>query len=435
MIQRSFGGKISKPDSFWLPQRIEDVPEAIFGRSFLATGMGRSYGDSASVSGALQISAVALNRLISFDARSGVLVCETGVLLRDIQAIFVKLGWMLPVTPGTAWVTVGGAIANDVHGKDHHAFGTFGEHVIGLSLARSDGQVLQCSKSENQEMFHATVGGLGLTGFILKASLQLRPAAGPFFDTELLPFDSISEFFNISAQTDAEGWQAAVSWFDCSTAKAGRGAFTRGNPSTRKGETADYASALARPRISIPFTPPFSLVNKLTLDVFNSGYFALQRSKAGKSEVHYRDFYYPLDGVGNWNRIYGQKGFHQYQSVVPMEFAQAATNEMLKLIRDSRQGSFLAVLKTFANRRPAGMLSFAREGVTLAVDFPNRGARSEKIFAELDRVVESYGGALNPSKDGRMSAKIFQSGFPNLADFLNFRDPACVSDFFDRVSK
>lgn len=185
--------------------------------------------------------------------------------------------------------------------------------------------------------------------------------------------------------------------------------------------------------LSIPFTPPVSLVNKLTLDVFNTGYYLLQRRAAGNHEVHYRDFYYPLDGVGNWNRIYGPKGFYQYQSVIPMDLAEAATEEMLSAIRKSGQGSFLAVLKTFADRAPAGLLSFARHGVTLALDFPNRGEKTEKLFRALDQIVLESGGTLNPSKDARMSRELFHKGFPKVEEFTKYRDPMIVSDFARRV--
>jgi FAD/FMN-containing dehydrogenase len=279
-------------------------------------------------------------------------------------------------------------------------------------------------------MFRATIGGLGLTGFITSVRIKLRSVAGPYFDTEVTPFANLDEFFSLSHQTDQEKWQASVSWFDCSTSKAGRGSFTRGNSSSRRGED---SLAPAESRLSVPFTPPISLVNKLTVDVFNSGYFHAQKRAAGKGIAHYRQFYYPLDGVRDWNRIYGPRGFFQYQSVIPMTNAAAATSEMLSIIKKSGQGSFLAVLKTFGERPPAGLLSFARGGVTLALDFPNRGEQTEKLMAALDEVVSSSGGTLNPSKDARMSREMFQVGFPGIEQFAKFRDPNIVSDFSRRV--
>lgn len=424
----SFGGKTAEASSLVQPHWVGDVASLLGSESFLPVGMSKSYGDVALSTNAKAISSLSLNRMINWDASSGVLECEAGVLLSDIQSTFVKQGWMLPVTPGTSFVTVGGAVANDVHGKDHHFAGTFGDHVLSFTLIRSDGRVLTCSPSANAEMFRATIGGLGLTGFIATVRLQLRAVAGPLFDTEVIPYSNLAEFFALSEETEEQGWQASVSWFDCSTSKAGRGSFTRGNSSSRKYE--DEPRGLG---LSIPFTPPISLVNKLSLDVFNTGYFELQKRGAGLREVHYREFYYPLDGVGNWNRIYGPKGFYQYQSVVPMTNAEAATEEMLSVIKKSGQGSFLAVLKTFGDRKAAGLLSFARSGVTLALDFPNRGAKTEQLFQALDKIVFDAGGTLNPSKDARMSREMFQAGFPGVSDFAKFRDPKIVSDFARRV--
>lgn len=397
---------------------------------FLPAGNGKSYGDVGLISGGTALSSLSLNRMLAWDSVTGVLECEAGVLLSDIQSTFVKQGWLLAVTPGTSYVTVGGAVANDVHGKDHHFAGTFGDHVLSFTLVRSTGEVLECSPKSNAEMFRATIGGLGLTGFITSVRIQLRAVAGPYFDSEVIPYGNLSEFFALSASTEAEGWEASVSWFDCSTSKAGRGSFTRGNSSARKSAGEPEPRGLG---LAVPFTPPISLVNKFSLDVFNAGYYQLQRRAAGRREVHYREFYYPLDGVGNWNRIYGPKGFFQYQSVVPMQDAAEATQEMLSVIKRSGQGSFLAVLKTFADREPAGLLSFARHGVTLALDFPNRGTKTEKLFHALDKIVVEAGGTLNPSKDARMSRELFQAGFPKVADFAKFRDPMIDSDFARRV--
>lgn len=403
--------------------------------SLLAIGNARSYGDVGLISNGTAVSTNLLNRFIAFDAATGVLECEPGVTLREIQARFVKQGWMLAVTPGTSFVTVGGAIANDVHGKDHHLSGTFGDHVISLKLVRTDGSTMVCDRVQNEGFFRATVGGLGLTGVIASAKLQLKRVAGPFFDAEVIPFGNLDEFFDISEQTETENWQATVSWFDCSTKKAGRGSFTRGNFSSRVYEAArdDAKLRLDSAALAVPFTPPISLVNKLSLDVFNTGYYWLQKRGAGKAEMHYKAFYYPLDGVQHWNRIYGPKGFYQYQSVVPMQHAREATKEMLEHIRKSGEGSFLGVLKTFADKPAAGMLSFAQRGVTLALDFPNRGSSTEKLFEKLDAIVSETGGRLNPSKDARMSRAMFHQGYPGITEFSKYRDPKITSDFAKRV--
>lgn len=425
----SFGGVKAEPSSKREPRWANDIAESL-NENYLPTGLGRSYGDVALSEGSREVSSLSLNKLTSFNRVTGELVCESGVLLRDIQKTFVKLGWMLPVTPGTSLVTVGGAIANDVHGKDHHFWGTFGEHILSFQLVRSDGIVLDCSPLTNPEMFRATIGGLGLTGFISTVRMKLRKVKGPYFDSEAIPFSSLKEFFTLSEETERASWQASVAWFDCSTSKAGRGSFTRGNPSSR-----EYLEdrGLTEKELLIPFTPPVSLVNKFSLDAFNSFYYLMQKRKAGASEVHYEDFYYPLDGISHWNRIYGPKGFFQYQSVVPMGDAEEVTSEMLKVIKSSGQGSFLAVLKTFGDRPTAGMLSFARHGVTLALDFPNRGEKTERLFKDLDKIVSDSGGALNPSKDARMSKEMFHSGFTEIKEFNKYRDPACVSNFSRRA--
>jgi FAD/FMN-containing dehydrogenase len=428
MNVKSFGGLTASGVEVNHPTWISEVPELINAEPILASGSGRSYGDLALLTGGRMVSTLGLNKLISFDEESGILECEGGVLLRDIQSIFVRRGWMLAVTPGTSYVTVGGAIAGDVHGKDHHFAGTFGDHVLGLQLIRSSGEILDCSTTQNASLFRATIAGLGLTGFIASARIQLKRVAGPFMDTELITYDSLGEFFALSEETENSKWQASVSWFDCSTSRAGRGSFNRGLPSER-----GFEEERAGLGLSIPLPMPFSLVNKLSLDLFNSAYFALQKRQAGISVQHYSSFYYPLDGVGNWNRIYGPKGFLQYQSVVPMIDAEAVTSEMLSIIKTSGQGSFLAVLKTFADRKPAGLLSFARHGVTLALDFPNRGPKTADLFAKLDRVVLEAGGTLNPTKDAKMTRDMFTNGYPQLQEFLKHRDPAFVSDFSKRV--
>lgn len=432
----SWGGINYADSSVLVPSSRSQVASLLKGADLcLPAGMARSYGDVGLLDGGTSVLTKALNRYIDFDPKSGILECEPGTLLREIQSDFVKRGWMLHVTPGTSFVSVGGAIANDVHGKDHHLAGTFGDHVISLKLVRSDGSELFCSRTENAELFRATIGGLGLTGFIISAQLQLKSVSGPFFDAEVIPFGNLDEFFDISEETEREGWQATVSWFDCSTKKAGRGSFTRGNQSNRTYDSKrdDAKLSLEEKGLKVPITPPLSLINKLTLDSFNIAYFHMQKALSGKSEMHYKEFYYPLDGVSHWNRIYGPKGFFQYQSVIPMEHARESTSEMLNVIRKSGQGSFLGVLKTFADKPAAGMLSFAQRGVTLALDFPNRGQETLKLFERLDKIVSDAGGRLNPSKDGRMSRDMFHSGYPELNNFLKYRDPQISSDFARRV--
>lgn len=392
----------------------------------LAFGMGRSYGDVCLNPDGLLWNTTGLDKLISWDPESGRLVCEAGVLLRDIQRLFIPHGWILPVTPGTQMVTVGGAIANDIHGKNHHLVGSFGDHVLQLDLHRTDGSRIQCGPNTLPEWFSATVGGMGLTGVITKAEIQLRQVPGPWLDTETIPYNSLEQFFHLSDSSES-GWEHTVSWIDC-IASAGRGLFMRANAS----DVVREPIAQARKR-TMPIVPPISLVNKLTLRPFNEMYFHLKKNQTRKALAHYQSFFYPLDNLLEWNRMYGPKGFYQYQSVVPRKAGHEAIQAMLKVIARSGEGSFLAVLKTFGNRLPVGLMSFPQPGVTLALDFPNRGAVTARLFADLDAIVRETGGRIYAAKDARMPRDLFEAGYPNLSQFLQYRDPGISSAMSRRL--
>ena len=393
----------------------------------LAFGNGRSYGDICLNPNGFLWNTQGLNNFCSWVPETGRLTTEAGVLLKDVQQTFLSRGWMLPVTPGTQLVTVGGAIANDVHGKNHHAFGTFGDHIIRLWLLRTNGQEIECSRSINSEWFEATIGGMGLTGVILKAEIQLRQVNGPWLESETIPFQGLENFFSLSDSSESE-WEHTVSWIDCLAGINTRGIFMRANPS-KYNKMKETASGSRK----IIFTPPISPVNQLTLSIFNSTYYWIQRARPGKSIVNYTNFFYPLDGILNWNRLYGPNGFYQYQSVIPRETGLDATREMLKEISRAGEGSFLAVLKTFGKRPPCGLLSFARPGVTLALDFPNRNFKTLALFKRLDSIVEEAGGTLYLAKDNRMSREMFFKTYPSLGKFLPFRDPGITSSMSRRL--
>jgi FAD/FMN-containing dehydrogenase len=393
----------------------------------LAYGMGRSYGDVCLNPGGTLWKTTGLDRFIALDETTGRLTCEAGVLLRDIQRLMVSRGWILPVTPGTQMVTAGGAIANDVHGKNHHRLGSFGDSVCALRLVRTDGQVIDCGPDHEPGWFAATVGGLGLTGVIAEAEIQLRRIPGPWLDTVTVPYRNLDEFFELADGSEAD-WEHTVSWIDCMNSQGGRGIFMRGNPA----DVGERRPPRPHQR-TLPFTPPFSLVNRLSLKPFNFCYYHVNRLKAGKAIVHYEPFSYPLDNLLEWNRMYGPKGFYQYQSVVPREHGKEAIAAMLKAIADSGEGSFLAVLKTFGQRPSLGLLSFPRPGVTLALDFPNRGNRTHRLFERLDAIVREAGGRLYPAKDARMPRDLFESGYPRLPEFLSYRDPGISSALSRRL--
>lgn len=385
--------------------------------------MGRSYGDVCLNPDGLLWDTTGLDRFISFDENSGRLVCEAGVLLRDIQRLCVPRGWMLPVVPGTQIVTVGGAIANDIHGKNHHRAGSFGDHVLRFTLARTDGSLTESRPRE--ELFAATIGGLGLTGVITEAELQLKRVPGPWLAVETLPYRDLSAFFELADASEAD-WEHTVSWVDCLDG-AGRGIFMRANAV----DAGQDQPAPARPW-RVPFVPPISFVNRLSLRPFNAMYFHLKKNNRSSLQ-HYETFFHPLDNVLEWNRLYGPRGFFQYQCVLPRAVGHEAIQAMLKRIARSGMGSFLAVLKTFGERESAGMLSFAMPGVTLALDFPHQGERTLQLMAALDAIVREAKGRLYPAKDARMPIDLFESGYPRLNEFLRYRDPGISSAMSRRL--
>jgi len=392
----------------------------------IAYGMGRSYGDACLNPGGTLWMTRGLDRFIAFDADSGRLECESGVLLRDIERLARPRGWRLPVVPGTQLVTVGGAIANDVHGKNHHVAGSFGDHVLEMSLQRSDGGTVRCGPAQSPEWFAASVGGLGLTGVVTTAALQLQRTRGPWIDAESTAFGGVDEFFALADAAES-GWEHTVAWIDCAGPARGRGVFHRGN------EAADQDGLPPRRRrLRVPWSPPFSPLNPLSLRVFNASLYHLGRLRAGRSRVPVEAFNFPLDNIGDWNRLYGPRGFHQYQCVLP-HAAREAVSGLLAEIARAGAGSFLAVLKTFGRREAPGLLSFPRHGVTLALDFPDGGERTHALFARLDAVVAEAGGRLYPAKDARMPRALFAAGYPRLAQFLPFRDPGISSAMSRRL--
>lgn len=415
----------------YLTNRLEAGAQINGSKNIIAFGMGRSYGDAClNPNGGLWLTRT-FDKYISFDEENGILECESGVLLQDIQRLFVPKGWMLPVTPGTQMITVGGAIANDVHGKNHHVFGSFADSLINIQLQRTTGEIIDCGPRHQQEWFAATVGGIGLTGLILKATIQLRPVQSPWLNTETIAYESLEEFFEI-ADTSELNWEHTVSWIDCLSTShntnkktlntKARGLFMRGNHAA----ITDRKLPLEKNK-NFPFTPPISLVNSLSLRLFNEAYFAKGKHSTAESVQYYEKFFYPLDGLQEWNRMYGPRGFYQYQCVIPRKPAVLAVKELLNQISKSGSGSFLAVLKTFGNRPSLGMLSFPMPGVTLALDFPNHNEVTLQLLNRLDAVVKQAGGRIYLAKDARMSKEMFEHGYSKHQEFITFRDPGISS--------
>lgn len=423
-------------DGLQLSWRAESLPSPSDEGSacFIPYGNGRSYGDVCLNPDGSVLDCRGLRRLIAFDPQTGILRCEAGILLSDILDFAVPRGWFLPVTPGTRFVTLGGAIANDVHGKNHHLEGTFGRHIVQFELLRTDGARLLCSKAENRDWYSATIGGLGLTGVITWAELRLKPIQSSFIDQETIRFGSLGEFGQLSEESD-QSFEYTVAWIDCTAtgSSLGRGVFFRGNHGESMESTTRYRTA-DPPGLRVPITPPFSLVHPLIVRIFNALYYRRAALRRRQERVHFGPFFYPLDSIRDWNRIYGRRGFYQYQCVIPLSEAEPALSEMLRRIAAEGEGSFLAVLKRFGDVLSPGMLSFPREGFTLALDFPDRGTRTLGLLDRLDEVTVAAGGAVNPSKDARMGPETFRASFPDWTRLVAFCDPAFSSGFWRRVT-
>jgi FAD/FMN-containing dehydrogenase len=405
---------------------LDSLPEPV-----LPFAYGRSYGDSCLNDGAALLDVTGLDRLISFDDQQGILRCEAGVTLAQVLAVSVPRGWFPSVVPGTRWVSVGGAIANDIHGKNHHRQGTFGAHVVRFELLRSSGERLLCSPTENADLFRATIGGLGLTGVILWAELRLRRVVGTGIRQERIRFGSLDEFFDL-AEEDAR-FEHTVAWVDCLARgkRLGRGLYMRGDHSTWPREEPD---PLTEAWLAVPCNAPTGLLNRATLRAFNQAYYYRQARRSSREVIPYMPFFFPLDGIGDWSRLYGKRGFLQYQCVVPDAPGGGAIRTILQRISGSDQPAALTVLKRFGTSVSPGLMSFPRPGLTLAVDFAFRGESTLRLLESLDAVVADSGGAVYPAKDARMSPQSFRRFFPAWTDFAAHIDPRFSSSFWRRVN-
>ncbi|MGA2654650.1 MAG: FAD-binding oxidoreductase [Gammaproteobacteria bacterium] len=396
--------------------------------STLAFGNGRSYGDSCLAASDHVLHTTFLNRFISADWQTGIIRAESGITLQEILQVAIPNGWFLPVTPGTLFVTLGGALANDVHGKNHHKRGTFGCHVRKFNLVRSDQAEIICSPNENPELFAATIGGLGLTGIIAWVELQLMPIQSSEMDAVNIRFNSLSDFFALSQELD-EQYEYTVAWIDCLAKESnlGRGVFSAANHA--KSGTLDFT---APKKITVPVAPPISILNKYTLKIFNHLYYHLHKIGQQKKTLNYDGFFYPLDGILQWNLLYGRKGFQQYQCVIPKVCAESVMRELLNVIAKSGCGSFLAVMKQCGAQPSPGLLSFPMQGVSLALDFPQTSSL-EKLFSQLDKITCESGGRLYPAKDAHMKGEDFRQFYPHWVQVEKLRDPALYSRFWQRV--
>jgi FAD/FMN-containing dehydrogenase len=414
-------------DLFWK----EDFPAPMEpGGKMLPVGMGRSYGDVCLLQNGTLLRTPELDRLIAFDSQTGLLRCEAGVTLAEILDFAVPRGWFLPVSPGTKYVTVGGAIANDIHGKNHHVAGTFGLHVPSFELVRSDGRQFVCSPTQNPEWYSATIGGLGLTGLITWAEVQLRPIVSRRIRQKSTKFVGLEEFVALSkASTHVE---YSVAWIDCVSQgrNFARGIFMQGVHD----ETPGPLTPLAKAKLTLPFDLPAVALNRSTVGAFNTLYYHKQLSKQQDSLIDYEPFFYPLDRILQWNRLYGKQGLLQFQCVLPWESDTLGMVQLLEAITASGLGSFLAVIKVFGDAVSPGMMSFPRPGITLALDFPIRREVSFSLLDRLADITAGFGGRMYPAKDACMSAAHFQQFYPMWQQWAAYIDPSFSSSFFQRVT-
>jgi len=397
----------------------------------LPVGLGRSYGDVCLLDGGTLLPTPAMGRLLAFDATTGLLTAEAGITLAQILDFAVPRGWFLPVSPGTKYVTLGGAIANDTHGKNHHVAGTFGCYVPQFELARSDGQRLLCSPTLNSEFYAATIGGMGLTGVITWASLQLRPIVSRLIDYQGIQFHGIDEFLDLTRQSD--NVEYTVSWVDVTSTGKNfiRGIFMQGDHSPAPAPL----TLSSKPKLTLPFEFPGFALNAATVSAFNTLFFHKQIRPRVTAVQDYEPFFYPLDALLHWNRMYGKRGLLQFQYAIPWEHAREGTIAVLQAVAKSGLASFLAVLKVFGDVPSPGMMSFPQPGVTLALDFPIKPEKSFALFDRLAAMTLEFGGRLYPAKDARMTAAQFQAFYPQWRSFARYKDPALNSSFWQRVTE
>jgi FAD/FMN-containing dehydrogenase len=414
-----------------LQSHADTPPLREYAPAVLPFAQGRSYGDTCLNNGGVLLDTTALARVIDFDKELGILRCEAGTTIADILALIIPHNWFLPVTPGTKQVSIGGAIAHDVHGKNHHRAGTFGRYVRRFELLRSSGERLICSPQDNPDLFAATIAGMGLTGLITWAEFQLKRIPGPAIAVERISFGNLDEFLALAVTADRD-YEYTVAWLDSGFRRGhfGRGILLCGNSAESRATRPNLAS----PRTwRLPFTVPDFFLNRPTIRAMNGIYYQLQTRQPRKELIEFEPFFYPLDAVSNWNHVYGSSGFLQYQCVVPYA-EHEAVQEIFRRIARSGLAAVLSVLKVFGDLTSPGMLSFPRAGITVAIDFPFRGSDTLRLLDELDEVTRAARGAVYPAKDARMSAEAFQDYFPQWESFARFVDPKFSSSFWRRVT-
>ncbi|HSC37220.1 MAG TPA: FAD-binding oxidoreductase [Chitinophagaceae bacterium] len=394
----------------------DEIKQVVTGHNkLIARGNGRCYGDASLAETTLNT--LKYDKVLSFDTEKGIFECQSGMLLSDILTVVVPKGWFLPVTPGTKFITVGGAVGSDIHGKNHHVDGSFSNHIVDMDIMLATGEVVTCSPTLRTDLFEATYGGMGLTGIITRVKFGLKKIETSYIRQKQVKADNLEHLIRLF--DEYKDYTYSVAWIDClkKGAHFGRSILILGEHAEVKDLNAqqqkDPLQLPKKKEITFPFTLPSWVLNKLTVKAFNFLYYGKNFKKEINNVVSYEPFFYPLDAILHWNRGYGKKGFIQYQFVLPLEAKQGLI-EILQRISDKGMGSFLAVLKVFGKQD--SLISFPMEGYTLALDFPVRDGLFE-FCDELDQVVLKYGGRLYMSKDARMKPEVMVAGYPTLDKF------------------
>ena len=410
------------------PDKIAELQAVVTANSssVIARGAGRAYGDAALNDHNRVVDLTRLNRMLSFDAASGLLRCEAGVTIAELIDVFLPRGFFPPVTPGTRFVTLGGSIAADVHGKNHHRDSSLAAHVTSFDLMIASGEVIRCSREENSDLFWATVGGMGLTGVILELEIRMRRVESAYLEGAVIRAGNVDSAIEAFERTEAQ-YGYSVAWIDCNSSRSalGRSVLNLGNFATldRLPQNLAQDPLSTMPKLSplVPFDFPGFALNSLSVKAFNAAIYAFHRERAANTIFDWESFFYPLDSIRNWNRIYGKRGFVQYQSVWPLDESRAGLIEVLEAISRSGRASFLTVLKKFGAQD--GLLSFPMPGYTLALDFPVADGLLE-FLDTLDAMVLKRGGRVYLAKDARMVPETFRAMYPNLAQWQSAKAAA-----------
>ena len=405
-------------------RRSEDL-ERLTRDAVLTRGLGRSYGDSSlpPVSHPVVVATPLADRLLSFDDSTGRLRAESGYSLHSLYHDFLPRRWFTPVTPGTQFVTLGGMVAADIHGKNHHVDGTIGRHVHTIRLRVASGDIVECSRTREPDLFRATIGGMGLTGHILEVELQLSRVPSPWIWREMLRVANIDEYLD-ALKASASEWPFTMGWIDCLSkgAALGRGVLQRGRWATESEAPRDFPRPLLR--VPVPVVCPGWVMGHTVGKIFNEGYYRWNRTKPARI-VHPERFFYPLDSLIHWNRLYGRRGFTQYQCVLPDAAGRSAVRQLLELLTEQGAASFLCVIKD-CGEQGEGLLSFPLKGTSIALDLPVRD-NTQIVVDKLNEFVIGVGGRIYLAKDAFTRAEHFRAMEPRLSDWLAIRrrwDPA-----------